>query len=369
VPRFTGDADFQHGAQTRIGVLLMNLGTPDAPTAGALRLYLRQFLSDPRVIEAPRWWWLPLLYGVIAPMRAPKSAAKYREVWTKDGSPLLAISKQQCRLLQERFDADENAPVTVALGMRYGKPSIASALDELLAQECRYVAALPLYPQYSAASAGTAFDALADALRGRRRIPHLHFAADYCAHPAYIAAVAQSVAEYRQEHGGADKLVFSFHGMPLATLSAGDPYHCQCQKTARLVAGKLGLKNDEWLCVFQSRFGAAPWLRPYLDETMAKLAKAGMASVQVISPGFAADCLETLEEIALENRDIFLQAGGKQFAYIPALNAQNAHIDMLHKIAAASIANWRDDVSAANNPAALQEQKTRAAALKESGYY
>ena len=445
---FVGDADFRHGAASRIGVLLINLGTPNAPNAAALRVYLRQFLSDRRVVEAPRWWWLPLLWGVIVPRRAPKSAAKYRAVWSAAGSPLLAISKAQCRLLQARFDkaaggagdgggaarameikqspqsdssaamrsaesppftsppqaggtegpsglsrtptrftsspqaggseggrgggagdgesagndgGAEAAPVCVALGMRYGKPSIESALDELLARECRHIAALPLYPQYAAACGGSAFDALADALKRRRRVPHLHFIADYCDHPGYIAAIAESVADYRRQNGGADKLIFSFHGTPLSSLLAGDPYHCHCRKTARLIAEKLGLKDDEWITAFQSRFGKAEWLQPYTDATIRRLAEDGAESVQVVCPGFAADCLETLEEIADENREIFLTAGGKRFGYIPALNASGAHIDLIYQITAAAIAPWRAKVAAANDADALEAQQARAA--------
>ncbi len=305
------------------GVLIANLGTPDAPTPAALRRYLAEFLWDRRVVDLPRpLWWL-ILHGIILRTRPARSARLYQAVWTAEGSPLLSISRRQQALLQQALP-----DCKVALGMRYGSPAIASALDELLAAGCEEVIVLPLYPQNSCSTTASTFDALAQALAGRRDVPPLRFIADYHDHPAYLDALAASIREARSESTG-ELLLFSFHGTPRRYRDEGDPYFDQCQTTARLVAERLGLQNGEWQVSFQSRFGREEWLQPYTDETLKQLAADGVKSIDVICPGFAADCLETLEEIAQENRGLFLAAGGERYRYIPALNERPDHIAAL----------------------------------------
>jgi len=310
----------------RRGILLINLGTPDAPDTASVRRYLREFLWDPRVVEFPRpLWWL-VLNGIILNVRSRRSAAAYRKVWTDEGSPLLVISRRQQQALAERTG------MPVALGMRYGRPAIAEAIDELMQAGVEEIIALPLYPQYSATTTATAFDALTDALRSRRNLPALNFIRDYHDHPAYIEALATSVRDWWAEHGRAERLLMSFHGIPRRYAEAGDPYPEQCTRTARLLAEALELDEGEWLMSYQSRLGREEWLRPYTDETLAELADEGVTSVQVIAPGFSADCLETLEEIAMENRELFLSRGGTRYEYIPALNDAPQHIAMMEHL-------------------------------------
>ncbi len=325
------NTQFHHGTSAITGILLTNLGTPNAPTTSALRRYLGQFLSDPRVIELPRWFWYPLLHGVILNTRPAKSAAAYREVWTDDGSPLLVIARQQQQALQKALDTDDKvlSPVHVALGMRYGQPSIAQALDELAAHHCRQIIVLPLYPQYAAATVASTFDAVADALRTHRWLPDLRFISHYHDHPLYIHALAETVRQHFAQQGQPQKLLFSFHGVPKSTLLAGDPYHCQCRKTARLVAEALALEPDRWAVSFQSRFGREEWLQPYTIELLGEWGRQKLPSVAVMCPGFSADCLETIEEIGGENKEAFQHAGGGDFHYLPALNTHEAHISLL----------------------------------------
>ncbi len=311
------------------GVLLINLGTPERPDRAAVRRYLREFLWDPRVVEFPRpLWWL-VLHGIVLNLRPGRSAAAYRRVWTDEGSPLLVISRRQ----QARLAVASGLPV--ALGMRYGRPAIAEALDELLEAGVREVVVLPLYPQYSATTTATVFDALSEALRARRDLPGLRFIRDYHDHPAYIEALAASVRDWWQQHGRAERLLLSFHGIPRRYAEAGDPYPGECERTARLLAEALALDEDEWVMSFQSRLGREEWLRPYTDETLARLAAEGVRSVQVLAPGFAADCLETLEELAMENRDHFLAHGGERYEYIPALNDRKEHIALMQQMVSA----------------------------------
>ena len=343
--RFWGEPRRRHGEAEKIGVLLVNLGTPDAPTSKALRKYLRQFLSDPRVIESPRWKWLPILYGIVLPFRSPRSAAAYRKIWTKEGSPLM----QNC-IAQQRAVADAfaDAPVSVSLGMSYGEPSIASALRELAERHCRRIVVLPMYPQYAGSTTGSVFVDVSRELSRWRAVPHLRFISEYGDDGRYIAALADSIHGHWQTHERPDKLLFSFHGTPLRMLTDGDPYHCLCHKTARLTAQKLGLKEGEWMVTFQSRFGRDRWLSPPTDETLQTLAGDGIRSVQVVCPGFSADCLETLEEIAGENREYFLEAGGKSFGYIPALNASSSHIDFLAALIRDNIGDWLQHIGEQN---------------------
>ncbi len=330
-----------HGRAETTGILLVNLGTPDAPTPAALRRYLAEFLWDRRVVEIPRpLWWL-ILHGIILRTRPAKSAAKYATVWTPEGSPLLAIGRRQQAGLQARLAAGDHGPLQVALGMRYGQPSIATALAELRAAGCTRLLVLPLYPQYSAATTATAFDALAAELARWRRLPELRCVMQYHDEPAWVEAVAASLDQHAAAHGGlAERVLFSFHGLPKRNLALGDPYHCQCLKSARLIAGRLGLADDRWAVAFQSRFGRAEWLRPYTSETLQQWARTGVRSVDVICPGFAADCLETLEEIAIENRLLFEQAGGERLRYVPALNDAPAHLDALAQLVRRHCSGW-----------------------------
>lgn len=317
----------------RTGILLVNLGSPEAPTAAALRRYLAEFLGDPRVVEAPRWLWWFAMHGVILRIRPPRSARSYARIWTDEGtpmgSPLIAISTRQREALAQRMQQHHGEAVQVELAMRYGQPSIASALQKLQQQGMQRLIVLPLYPQYSATTTATVFDEVSRVLQGWRVLPTLHFIRDYHRHAAYIDALAGSIRQHWQQHGRAQKLLFSFHGIPQRYVDAGDPYADQCRHTAQLVAQRLQLDEDAWLLVFQSRFGREPWLQPYCDITLEALPSQGVKTVDVISPGFAADCLETLEEIDIENRDIFLKAGGDEFRYIAALNDRSGHIDML----------------------------------------
>ena len=352
-----GDKDYAHGAVEQIGVLLVNLGTPTAPTAAALRRYLRQFLSDTRVIESPRWRWLPILYGIVLPFRAPRSAAAYKKIWTAAGSPLMQNCMAQQQQIAAAF-ADES--VAVELGMSYGTPSIAAALHKLKSQNCRRIVVLPLYPQYASSTTGSVFVDVVGELSRWRAVPHLRFVAAYADDARYIGALADSIDSYWQQHGRADELIFSFHGTPKEMLLAGDPYHCLCHKTARLTATKLNLRADEWRTVFQSRFGRSEWLRPYADETIKSLPKQGVRRVHVVCPGFSADCLETLEEIAGENREYFMEAGGEEFGYIPALNDSARHIKFLQDLIKDNIADWLMQLQKQNTPAERERQKTAA---------
>lgn len=355
---------FEHGQEPSIGILLTNLGTPDAPTPKALRRYLGEFLWDPRVVEIPRpLWWL-ILHGIILRLRPAQSARKYEKIWTEQGAPLLAISRRQAQAVASGLEQSCAGSVKVALGMRYGNPSIASALRELRDAGIRRLLVLPLYPQYSAATTASAFDAVSKELGTWRWVPELRMIGSYHDHPGYIQALTQTVLDTWALHGRADRLLFSFHGLPKRNLLAGDPYHCLCYKTARLVAERLGLEANRWTVSFQSRFGRAEWLKPYTSELLTEWASSGVKSVQVVCPGFAADCLETLEEIAEENQDYFLTAGGERFHYIPALNDQPHHIQALVELILAHGSGWPELMSAADPVQAGEERQiSRARAL------
>ena len=309
------------------GVLITNLGTPDAPTAKAIRVYLKEFLSDIRVVDAPRWLWFFVLKVILA-IRPGRVAEGYRAVWTEAGSPLLAISRSQQQALQKAFGED----VMVGLGMRYGNPSIDSALDELMAAGVEQITVLPLYPQYSATTTASTFDAIADWSKQQRLLPTIKFVRDYYQNDAWSVALANSVLEHWQNQGRGDKLLMSFHGIPQRYCELGDPYFQQCLATAEQLASTLNLKDEEWAISFQSRVGREPWLQPYTDETLKQWGAEGLATVDVICPGFSADCLETLEEIQQENAEYFTEAGGKSLRYIAALNARDDHIQALKNI-------------------------------------
>ncbi len=340
MPRYSAKTAFRHDQEARTGVLLANLGTPDAPTTAALRRYLNEFLSDPRVVEMPRWLWLPILHGVILRTRPTRSARAYRRIWKPDGSPLLSISRRQQTGLAQRLAADGPRAPLVELGMRYGRPSIAEALHRLRDAGVQRLLVFPLYPQYSASTIGSTFDAVAAELRSWRWVPALRMINHYHDHPAYIGALAASIRAYWSDHGRGDRLLFSFHGLPRQYLLQGDPYHCQCQATARLVAESLGLSDEAWLVGFQSRFGPAQWLQPYTDETVRRLGREGVGRLDVVCPGFAADCLETLEEIRLQNAEFFREAGGRELCYIECLNDRPEHLDALHRITRENLHGW-----------------------------
>lgn len=361
--RYIGQTGFAHGGEPALGVLLTNLGTPRAPTARALRKYLAEFLSDPRVIEVPKpIWWL-ILHGVILRTRPRRSAKLYAKIWTDEGSPLLRISGKQQQALQSALQDKTPGPVKVALAMRYGEPSIKSGLEELRRANVRRLLVLPLYPQYSATTNGSTFDAVSSVLRRWRWLPDIRFISHYHDEPGYIVALTQRIRAHWDNEGRADRLLFSFHGIPKHYFDAGDPYHCECHATARLLAEQLGLPERQWQVGFQSRFGPREWLQPYTDELLIQWAREGVKSVQVVCPGFAADCLETLEEINIQNRNAFLQAGGEHFTYIPALNDQPAHIEFLAGLVCRHAQGW-PELDATRNRRA--EAKARAAAKRRA---
>lgn len=321
----------RHG---RTGVLLINLGTPDAPEAGAVRRYLAQFLSDPRVIEIPRWLWRPVLHGIVLRVRPSKSAEAYRQVWTNEGSPLAAITRRQTGALQERL-GDE---VIVDFAMRYGNPGIASALDKLVEAGCDRILAAPLYPQYCAATTASANDAVFAAIASLRRQPALRTVPAYYDDPLHIAALKTSIErQLEQLDFEPQRLLLSFHGMPQRTLELGDPYHCHCQKTARLVGEQLSIKTD---IAFQSRFGRAKWLEPATDAVLASYPAQGVTRLAIAAPGFSADCVETLEELGIRGRDTFLAAGGERFARLDCLNDSAEGMDMLEGLVRRELAGW-----------------------------
>ncbi|HUH95705.1 MAG TPA: ferrochelatase [Casimicrobiaceae bacterium] len=367
--RFRPEPTFAHDRASRLGVLLINLGTPDAPTPRAVRRYLAEFLSDPRVVEIPAAVWRPLLHGIILRVRPARSAARYQRVWTPDGSPLLVHSQRQKTLLLGYLGARLKAlglpsdHCLVELGMRYGRPSVTEALDRLHQAGCERVLVLPLYPQYAASTTASAFDAVFAATATQRRIPALRMVDAYHDDPGYIGALAQGINDYWTKNGRPDRLVLSFHGVPRRSLELGDPYHCHCLKTARLLATELGLAPEQYAVTFQSRFGRAHWLEPYTAPTLEALAKQGIRRVDVACPGFVSDCLETLEEIGLEAKAAFLHAGGKEFHLVPCLNERPAWISALAALALRHLGGWLDaPPDAAAREATLGRAKASGAA-------
>lgn len=337
---FVSEPKFAHGSIAKAGILLINLGTPAAPTARAVRPYLKQFLSDPRVVEIPRLIWWPILNGIILNSRPRKSAEKYARIWTKEGSPLAVHTEKQARMLEGYLGERVKTPHAIAWAMRYGEPSVQTGLEDLRQQGCDRILVLPLYPQYAAATTASAFDAVFDAIRKMRNTPALRLVKHYHDHPAYIGALAKNVNDYWLVNGRPEKLIMSFHGVPRFSLDRGDPYHCECHKTGRLLGQQLGLKPEQYLVTFQSRFGRAEWLKPYTMNTVSELGKRKTGRIDVVCPGFVADCLETLEEIAIENKAAFLEAGGREFHYIPALNQRPDWIHALTRIAAENLHGW-----------------------------
>lgn len=341
---YQGIQNFTHGSDSATGVLLTNLGTPDAPTKEALKPYLKEFLMDPRVVEPPpaRWLWRLILNGIILNTRPAKSAEAYATVWNSEGegAPLLNIAQRQVDAVAERVRPHFKGRVEFALGMRYGNPSIASALKELQDKGCQRIVVLPLYPQYAAATTASTFDAVTAELQTWRWLPELRFINKYHRNPGYIKALANSITEHQQIHGKPQLLVMSYHGVPQRYLDNGDPYHCECHVTSRLVAEELGLSKDEYRVTFQSLFGKEEWIKPYTDATMKALPGDGIKDIQVICPGFSADCLETIEEIGEENREYFEEAGGEKFSYITCLNDRADHADALANIVLQHTQGW-----------------------------
>jgi ferrochelatase len=310
----------------KAGILLVNLGSPSSTKTGDVRRFLREFLGDPRVVNLPRpLWWL-ILNLFVLPFRPRKSAHAYKQIWTEQGSPLVAFTRQLTEKLAKRYG---NQQRLIDFAMRYGKPTVGEKLEAFKKQGVEEIVVLPLYPQYSSTTTASIFDVVAEQFVGWRHMPSLRFISDYHQSPAYIEAVADSVTRHWQTHGQADLLLMSFHGLPAKLTEWGDPYFYHCRTSAGLIAEKLGLNGKQWQLVFQSRFGKAEWLKPYCVEVLRDLPKQGVERVDVICPGFPVDCLETLEEIALANRDIFIKAGGKSYRYIPALNDGDAHVEVM----------------------------------------
>jgi ferrochelatase len=332
MPRYFGQPSHRHGEPPAAAVLLINLGTPDAAEKRAVKRYLAEFLADPRIVELPRWLWRIILHGVILRLRPARSAALYAKIWTPQGSPLRTGTVALTAKLQESLREQRPGPISVACAMRYGKPAIGAALRELAASGARRLLVLPLFPQYSATTTASALDAVSAELATWRWVPELRFVTGYHAEPRYIEALARNVEAHWQQHGRAQRLVLSFHGIPDAYFRAGDPYFCQCQETARRLRERLDLPEAEVMVAFQSRVGRARWLQPYTETTLAALPAEGVRHVQVLCPGFAVDCLETLEEIAITNHARFLHAGGERFEYIPALNAGEDHVGALTEL-------------------------------------
>ncbi|MGH8273109.1 MAG: ferrochelatase [Gammaproteobacteria bacterium] len=360
---YRGREDFEHAQVGRAGVLLVNLGTPAAATPLAVRRYLAEFLNDPRVIELPPLARRALVHGVVLRVRPRRTARAYCEIWTEAGSPLLVYSRALEQALRSALTTRLAGPISLALAMRYGEPRITPALEVLARAGVERLLILPLYPQYSGATTGSAFDAVTRELQRMRWVPAVRFINHYHDHPRHIAALAESITAHWEAHGRTERLLFSFHGMPRATLTAGDPYHCHCQATARLVAAALKLEREEWSVAFQSRFGRAEWLRPATGTTLRAWAAAGIESVAVACPGFAVDCLETLEEVDIRHRKAFLDAGGKRFEYVPALNATAAQISALAEIAANEMSGWpeaRADYSASTHANTAKHAAERA---------
>lgn len=359
-----------HAARPRTAVLLVQLGTPAAPTAAALRPYLAEFLGDPRVVEIPRILWWPILHGIILNTRPARSARKYASIWTDEGSPLMTHSVRQSKLLRGAL-GERGQDVEVALAMRYGAPSIASVLEGLRGRNVTRLLVLPLYPQYSASTTATVFDEIGRVLRGWRNLPELRWVRSFHDDDGYVDALAAQVRRAWERDGRGERLVMSFHGVPQRTLELGDPYHCECHVTARRLAERLGLPRERWVVTFQSRFGKAQWLQPYTEPTLVELARQGVRTVDVVCPGFVSDCLETLEEIGMEAKAAFVGAGGSEFRYVPCLNDGPAFVDALAGLVERHLSGWPTRALEADESVrrdrALMERRQRAMALGAAG--
>jgi len=359
--RYLGTPNYAHGTPARLGVLLVNLGTPDQPTAAAVRRYLAEFLSDPRVIETPRVLWWLILHGIILCTRPKRSAHAYQKVWTPAGSPLLVESRALAESLAARLSARAGDRVRVELAMTYGNPSIAGALERMRRENVQRLLVLPMYPQYSATTTASVFERVTRELARWRWVPELRMVNQYWDEDAYVAAVAGSIAAHWREHGRRH-LLFSFHSIPKRYFVAGDPYHCYCHATARRVAARLGLVEGEWSIGFQSRFGREEWLKPYVDLLLMDYAAKGPKQVTLVCPGFATDCLETLEEIAMQNREAFLAHGGEVFDYVPCLNSSAPHVALFEQLVLRHAQGW-PEFDGRDDAALLAESRRRALAM------
>jgi len=366
MPRFDPEPPHQHGTAPGTAIVLVNLGTPEAPTAPALKRYLRQFLFDPRVVEIPRpVWWL-ILNGIILNTRPKKSAEKYAAVWTPEGSPLKVHTERQAKFLAG-YLGERGHRVTVVWAMRYGAPSLSGVLDRLMVAGVNRILLLPMYPQYSATTTATVIDEACNWLLRRRNQPEMRFVRNFHDDPGYIEALEHTVRKHWMRHGplsAGDQLIISFHGLPRRNLDLGDPYFCECMKTGRLLAERLNLGPEKYRICFQSRFGKAEWLQPYTAPTLAALGKAGTRRVDIICPGFVADCLETLEEIAMEGKTSFLASGGHEFHYIPALNEDHGWLAALTSLVERHLAGWPSTEEA--DPSALAASAAQARLLGAS---
>lgn len=354
--KYVGKENYRHDSVEKVGLLVTNLGTPQAPTASALRKYLAEFLWDPRVVEYPRLLWWLVLHLIILRIRPSRSAKTYAKIWMDEGSPLMIHTKALVSAIKNKFAQQQLTHVEVEFAMRYGQPSIASALKKMHDNNVTKLVVLPMYPQYSGSTTGSTFDAVSKVFEQLRWVPELRFVQHYADDENYISACAQQIKLFWETYTQSEKLIFSFHGLPKRFLMSGDPYHCQCHKTARLIAEKLELNEDQWQLTFQSRFGREEWLQPYTDKTLESLAKQGTTSIDVFCPGFSADCVETLEEIDMLNRDIFMQAGGKQFQYIPALNAEAVHVEAITQLAIQNMLGW-EQIKAGYNEETHRQEK------------
>lgn len=363
MPGILDAKDFHHDKADALGVLLVNLGTPDAPTASAVRRYLGEFLSDPRIVELPRILWWLILHGYVLRVRPARSARAYRKIWTDDGSPLLLNSQALARSVARKLAGQLHGNVQLELAMSYGSPSIPAALERFETNNVRRILLLPLYPQYSSTTTGSVFAAVNNIIARQRWVPEFRFINHYHDDAEYIRALARSVSAFRTQHGSGELLLFSFHGIPQDSLQKGDPYHCHCRKTARLVAEELGLQESEWQVSFQSRVGRQQWLQPYTDETVRQLGAKKLGRLDVICPGFAVDCLETLEEIVMQNAGFFSDAGGGTLRYVPALNAGDDHAAMLAGLITRHVSGWPESTSQQASPRGLQDSLRRARAM------
>ena len=337
--KYIGEKDYEHGSKEKIGVLITNLGTPDAPNKKELKVYLNQFLSDPRVIELPKILWQIILQLVILQIRPSKSAEAYKQIWTDKGSPLLDIANRQLNKIQSSFSS-KNENIVFEVGMRYGNPSIPDALLKLQKKQVRRLLVLPMYPQYCAATTGSTFDEVTNVLQKWRWIPEMRFINQYFEEKNYIEALSNSIKSFWKKTSKPQKIIFSYHGIPKRYLTNGDPYHCFCLKTTRLVKEYMGLSDDEIMTTFQSRFGREEWLKPYTSETLKELPKQGIKNIHIISPGFSSDCLETLEELEEENKEYFMESGGENYHYIPCLNDRDDHIDVFVNLIKKHTQGW-----------------------------
>jgi ferrochelatase len=356
---YSTEPAYTHGTPEKTGILLVNLGTPDAPTPQAVRAYLKEFLGDPRVVEMPRALWWLILNGIILNTRPKKSAAKYASIWLAQGSPLRVHTEKQAALLQGYLGQRTRAPFMVAHAMRYGNPSIPAVLRKLKEQNCQRILVVPMYPQYAASTTATVNDIVFAELQRMRNTPALRTIKHFHDHPGYIKALAGNINDYWMKHGRPERLLMSFHGLPRQALDQGDPYHCECHKTGRLLAQQLGLKPGQYAISFQSRFGAAKWLQPYTAATLREWGKQKTDRVDVVCPGFVADCLETLEEIALEGKETFQHAGGGEYHYIPCLNERNDWMHALTELVLDNLQGWLIEPDTAE----LEQGRLRALAM------